>query len=399
MVADGRVKKGCFIPFKEHAFSLKVNGYATLSRLFHFLIRLFDWRRRVNERQGRAIIDVAFISNFREENGDVLYAGYGGKYRKYLPAVSQWTRIYFRNMSTMLFVVGSTAKEVLGGAHGKQRARNQFLSAVEESIQDGARVVLFASALKRLWSEQTFRKEVFPKYGDRILFTIGDNLTSIILCKEIERVIRMTGLKRPRVLVIGPSGFLGGEATTYLLSNGYETLGLAASNERVTATAERFGIRIHTDFREVGMVDLVVAASHFDSVRLTSENIDLIRRPEKKLVVIDPSEPYNLDKETYRVCRKKVIRVDVNAYSSELRFVLGWIASRNLRLTPGSLWACFCEAIILRAEMESDTDVSETDWMSVNKKAKAILLKYYDKYFGLAPTPLCFGKPISDFNV
>jgi len=116
-------------------------------------------------------------------------------------------------------------------------------------------------------------------------------------------------------------------------------------------------------------------------------------------VVIDPSEPFNLDKETYKAYHKKVIRVDVNAYSDELKFVLGRIASRNLRLSSGSLWACFCEAIILRGEMDRDPNIMKMDWMKVSIENKEILIKYFDKYFGLAPKPLCFGNPIRDFSV
>jgi len=183
----------------------------------------------------------------------------------------------------MLLVIGSTAKEVLGGPQGKKKARNQFLLAVEEAIVDGAKVILLASALKRQWSYTSFMKDVYPVYKEKVLFTIGDNFTSIVMTKEIERVLSLTGMTNPRILIIGPSGFLGSEATRYLISAGYEVVGLAASNERVKLTSDQFGIPIFTEFKDVGVVDLVIAASHFDSVRLSSKNIEIIRSPGKKL--------------------------------------------------------------------------------------------------------------------
>lgn len=357
-------------------------------RLFFVLM---DWRRAVRILSNKAKLDVVMVSNFRDQI-DVVKFGYRDRP---LPNVLPWIRFHWGKVASQLFMIGIMTEELLG-REGKRKGQYQFIEAICKPIQEGSKAVMLAANTKRLFGKDAGKlREEFPG----IVFTIGDNCTSLLLCQEVERTIAKTGLKVPRILVIGPTGHLGSSVVAWARSNGYEVIGLGSDEKRARVAEKELGIPIAIRFDQIGKVDVVVACTHIEESRLSSKNVDLLRKFERKLAVVDVCEPPNMSEDVYQSCSGRVVRVDAgNAYSRKLKYVLGWFGWSVLRLKYRMVWGCFAEAMIIAKHLD-DPQVASADWMEVSEKNKEIIKKYLGTDFNISPEPLCFGKPIRNFNL
>lgn len=361
---------------------------------FRFMVDISDTEVFFRRRSGRTPFEVLFLSNYRDER-DVQAFGHKGV--SVLPTYMEWIRMSFGQSHGQLRMIGSTANDLLHSA-GIRKGQEQFLEAVRSPLSEGSRVVLFGATTKRLFGRDAARlRELYPS----VVFSIGDNFTLMILQEEVLRMIRLTSLSRPRVLVIGPSGHLGGGILAFLIKRGFQVVGLGTDAKRARLVSERHSVRIFSSYEEVGhdgAVDLVVACNHAEPVRLRPDRMECIRRTGRKLVVIDVCEPYNLDQDMFRSYADRVIRVDANAYSPDLRYVLGSVASGLLRLDHRSLWGCFLEALLIsEALRHGDREIADADWMVISSKNQDLLrrvMKQYDLQAGLPPEPFNFGKPV-----
>lgn len=348
-------------------------------------------------------LDVAEISTFRDKH-DVR--NFGFKDPENLPTFFMWARHRWEGLNSALYMVGSTTEHVAGegagpGSSSFNRARDQYIAATRDAVGRGARVILLAAATKRLFQSGELEK-LFPG----VLFTLGDNMTGLLMVKRIEEAARLAGLKltESRVLVIGPYGLLGNVASYYLTKAAEAAvvgLGSPKRKELLEGLSRKLGVIPAYSYSEVGQVDLVVACNSSSAVVLTPERVDMIRREGVKLVVVDPSEPYALSKENYAGCADRVIRFDAgNGYSESLRYVpfpFGNLMCRLLRLSHGVTWGCFCEAMILAKHIKERPDLAELNWFDINPGQIKIMEHFFGNapgQFGL-PKPTCFSKPIT----
>lgn len=363
--------------------------YGFTVKFFRVLLIVFDWRRGLRFFPRKSPLDVVMVSNFRDQV-DVVKFGYRGKT---LPDVLKWIRFHWNGIASQLFMIGVLTEDLLQ-REGIKKGQHHFSEAIRNPIRKGTGVVLLAANTKRIFGKNAAKlRNEFPD----TIFTIGDNFTSLNLCQEVERTICITGLVNPRVLVVGPSGHLGGDVVKWLINRGYQVIGLGSDEKRAKKAEDELKIPIVTKFSDIGRVDIVVTCTHVNRSKLSA--VDSIRFPGRKLVVVDVCEPPNLDQDTYKAFSDKVIRVDAgNGYSKKLKYVLEPLGYNILRLSKNMAWGCFCEAMII-AKHKDDPEVASANWLEVNETNKRIISKYFEADFGLSPKPLCFGRRVKNFSL
>ncbi|MES2296347.1 MAG: NAD(P)-binding domain-containing protein [Pseudomonadota bacterium] len=370
--------------------------FATLLiSLWRCALRLADWRGHWRYLTGRPVIDVVIITNVRDEQERRLFWG------SRVPASghSNGARIYLNGVAGRIRGLYVTAEELLT-KEGRQLAKQQFIRAVQWADKRGAKVVLLAASTKRLFGRDGAElRRMFP----HMLFTIGDNGTTLLLFQDIARALAKAKVApNSRVLVVGPYGILGAAVTRYLMEQKYEVLGFGTNPALLNEFATRFPIDLHDNIGAVGKVDVVVACTHSPDAKLTLEAIESLRKPQQKLLVIDVAEPANLDAPTLRQCASRVLRQDAgNARSPQISFVLGRISSSMLKLPSKGMFGCFAEAMTLYHAIYRDHQHMRLnqDWFHVNRGNMAVLEDDFALVGIEAAPPHCFGKPVTDFRL
>jgi predicted amino acid dehydrogenase len=282
-------------------------------------------------------------------------------------------------------------------------ARRYFLNAVSWARNQGASVVLLAAGTKRLFGlDGAELKEKFPE----ILFTIGDNGTMHLLGRETLQALDQAGLapSSSRVAVLGPYGLLGEMMVSMLVQKGFELVGAGPNASALERVREAYGIQTASGFEAMGRVDAVAACTHSPKVRLTADLIrnNGLRRPDRKLLVVDVAEPSNLTRREYQQCCDVCIRQDAgNAYSPRLKYVLGAVSYNIFRLSRGVTFGCFAETLALAHALKHGRQdwVRDVDWFRVSPENMA---KVADLFRGVdfqVPSPRCFGKPVPGYEL
>lgn len=365
-----------------------------LIKMWRFFVALFDWREWLRKAQAKSLIDAVFVTNMRDEIDRRRCRG------KWTPPEGHlnFARLLIKGIAGRTRVIDSLTEDLLS-SHGRKKAKEQFISAVKWAEKNGAKVVLLAASTKRLFGEDgRTLKERFP----RLVFTIGDNGTALLLIKETLRALDKAGLKpgRSRVGILAPYGILGRAVTEALCKKGYNLVGAGPNVQALAKLAAEYKIETVSSFEDMGRVDAVIACTHSEKIRLTAENIELIRHEDRKLLVVDVAEPSNLSNEEYRKCRAVVIRQDAgNAYSPALKYVLGAITYRIFRLTRGVTFGCFAETLALAAALNRGERFDNTDWFTVSGPNMELVERLFEQEGFTVPTPRCFGRKLTSFDL
>lgn len=364
--------------------------------LWRALCHLADWRGHWRYLTGCPAIDVAIITNVRDDAERHLF---WGRWRP-RSGHADGARIYLNGVAGRVRGLDVTAAELMT-KEGRQRGRALFMDAVRWSHARGARVVLLAASTKRLFGRDgAALKAAFPD----VLFTIGDNGTALLLCQDVQRALDNAGIGRgARVLVIGPYGILGTEVTCYLQAQGYRVAGFGTTRALLADFGRRFpGIALFRDVCNVGEVDAVVACTHSAEAKLDLMAISKLRRTGRKLLVVDVAEPANLDAATYANCHRAVVRQDAgNASSPMLTYVLGSLSSGMLKLAHRTVFGCFAEALTLHHAIyrEQQYQRLNQDWFTVSNANMAVLAQAFQSVSVTVAAPHCFGQPLPNFNL
>lgn len=365
--------------------------------VWRFFAALLDWRLHIRKLLRKQILDVVFVTNMRDEHDRSLFLG------NYNPPLRHYNgpRLYLRGVSGRTRSICSVSEDILH-ASTQKIAKEQCIAAMEYSQEKGAKVILLAASTKRLFGDDGKEiKEMFPG----LLFTIGDNGTFFLLLSETIRAFTKAGLKpeNSKICVIGPYGFLGELMVNHLTKKGFKVIGLGSSQSRLAQMQKKYNIETALNFEELGEVDAVVACTHSKQVRLTKEKIELIRKSERKLLVVDVSEPSNLIKEEYKKSKNVVVRQDAgNGYSPNLKYVLGFITYKMFRLTKGVAFGCFMEAMVWFKAMKDNPQnkhLKELDLFTVNDKSMDIVSELFKKYNVRIPSPRNYGKKVRSFDL
>jgi len=343
-------------------------------------------------------IQVACISNCRDMI-DVRKFGFSSI--RDFPDFMPWIMFRWNKVWGQLYMIGSVTEEI-GGDNATNstinRARVQFSEAVKVAIGKGAQTILYAAATKRLFKKGEL-ETMFPE----VIFTLGDNFTGLLLGEAIMDAFSRSNLepKKAKVLLIAPYGLLGGVALHYLCQAGSEVIlmGSRKRSELLIKIAQKNNLSYVFSFEDVGAVDMVVACNSSPGFKLDSDKVELLRRPHKKLIVIDPNEPQNMSPEAYGQCHGTVLRYDAgNGMDLNLHYVLGSLASSILRLRPYVSWGCFCETLIIAA---NQSKLESVDWYEISPKNIGIISEFFGKGEGQIglPAPLNFNTQITDFSL
>jgi predicted amino acid dehydrogenase len=386
---------------------LDLSNFSVIRRFFAFLlIFLTDWHTfcSVTWRfavciadvrtfwrwiADRPLADVVCITNMRDETDRARFIG------KFHPACGHFNgpRYWLRSkIACRTRSLDVTAEELLHPST-RREAKQKFLDAVRWAQRKGARVILLAAGTKRLFGRDGAElKALFPD----MIFTIGDNGTSWLLLQEVLAAFRKAGLSHAsRIGVLG-AGILGTQIVESLQSLGFTNLVGLTNN----GSFERFGIQVCQVFEQMGKLDLVVSCTHSPEAHLTAERVELLRQPEKKLLVIDVSEPSNLSEQEYEKCESIVIRQDAgNAFAPTLKYVLGCISYRMFRLSRGVAFGCFAEAMALFSALQRGEPVKTPDWFAINSENMSLVETFFCHDGFKVPSPRCFGEPVKSFEL
>lgn len=346
----------------------------------------------------RGPLDVAMISNYRDEV-DVRKFGFASIDKT--PDVLSWIRYVWEDRyKARLFMIGSITEQIGGDSATPMsisRAAQQFEKAVEQAVSLGAKVILYAAATKRLpmWD---ILKERHPD----VVFTLGDNFTGLLLGRRITDGFSRFNIvpKTSRVLIIAPYGLLGSCALHFTIYAGATVVGMGNPKRKslLEGLKKKYDIETCTSFEDVGKVDMVIACNSAPRSQLTPERVALIRKPGRKLLVIDPNEPQNMSPELLANSSGNVIRLDSgNGISRQLKHVLEPVSYKLLRLDRGVTWGCFCEAFILA----DNPHLHNINWLEVTPENISIMQSYLGSGKGQfdLPSPTCFNQPLLDFNL
>lgn len=376
----------------------KVKEYSamlTSGNTWRFCQELADCRTHLRKITGQPL-DAVFISNMRDEVDRKRFLG------EWEPSAGHFDgpRYWMNCITAQNRAINCVTKDLLT-SHGRKKAKEQFIAATEWAQERGAKVVLLAAALKRLFGEDgKALTERFPG----LLFTIGDNGTMLLLRNETFRAFDGAGLtpETSRIAILGPYGLLGELMTQALKKRGFNLIGAGPNTAGLNRIAEKYGIEVCQTFEDMGKVDAVVACTHSDKIRLTAEYVELIRPKDKKLLVIDVAEPSNLMEEEYHRCSGMVIRQDAgNAYNPNLKYVLGAVTYRMFRLSRGVTFGCFAETLSLASAISrgDGESMKQINWFQVSEENMKVVEGLFDREGFNIPSPRCFGKPVKNFNL
>ena len=363
-----------------------------LPQTWRLLVALADWRHVLRSLRGAPRVDVVCISNLRD---DVDKMRYRGRY-DYPQGHFSGAKYWLDGIAAQTRGIDTTSDELLT-AHGRRKAREQFISATEWAVKQGAKVILLAAATKRLFGhEGTELKRMFPN----VLFTIGDNGTVLLLLHEMQRTMEMWLKKSSKIAILGPYGFLGEHVTRYLSAKGYMVVGAGPNVAGLRRIQANYGVSVCRTFQEMGKVDAIVACTHSKNIRLDAQLANSVRRHGKRLLVLDVAEPPNLTNAEYNNCKNIVVRQDAgNAYSPKLKYVLGAFSYKMFRLSRGVTFGCFAEAISLAAALKNGENLKGIDWFEVTEANMRIVDRLFKNCSFRVPSPRCFGIPVKDFNL
>ena len=365
-----------------------------LSTLWRAALAAADHRKAMRLLTDRPGLDVAFITNIRDE----------AERRRFFPAGSpahrhaSGPRIYLGDVAGQVRGIPFTAAQMVDREERK-RAKKVFIDAVAWSQDQGARVVLLAASTKRLFGRDGAElRERFPE----LLFTIGDNGTAHLLCHDVARAIRRAGLLRPRILVIGAYGILGSAVSRELQRQRHDVVGYGVNAGLLSRFWAETGIQVTSDLEHAGHFDVVVACTHSEESKLDPAAVDHLRRPHRRLLVVDVAEPANLDAETLARCAGKVVRQDAgNGHSPHLKYVLGPLSWNKLHLSQGTVFGCFAEAMSLfhAVYREHNPSALTRDWFEVTDGNMALVREAFQSLDLGLPAPHCFGRLVTDFGL
>jgi predicted amino acid dehydrogenase len=371
------------------------------SDIFRLLVFLLDWRSWLRILTLRPTVDILFISTIRSSSDRKKLTGLFNAANDHFGLV----RLWIGKICGHIRIINSTYEEVLS-PDGFKKAKKQAEKAIEWAEKRGARVVLFASSTKRLFGNNGEEiKEKFPN----ILFTIGDNGTAMILEDEITSVFKKLKLNSSncKVGILGAYGFVGEVMVQSFLEKGFTVVGMGTSESRLKKLSSKYSIDCSSTVGDMGELDVVVACTHLGESRLTSDNIDLIRKSGKKLLVFDMAQPPNLDPLEYEKCKDRVIRLDSgDTFSPKLKYVLGPLGCKATGVPKGVTFGCFGEGIVLATLLKKlihAEDIINMDHFEINLENVKKMRKYYESsrlgFTHQKPRTFCSPVPLTNLSL
>lgn len=360
------------------------------SEIWRLAVGIADWRTWIRRLFNVPILDVIFITNLRDDVDRSRYIGKKHPKEGHFDGPRYW----IKGVAGRTRIINSVSSD-LKTVEGCHKAKQQFISAVYWAKKRGVKVVLLAAGTKRLFGKDGHvLKELFPD----IIFTLGDNGTSAILQAETSQMIEKYELSRKsRMMVIGPTGILGGAMVSYFKKNGYDDIvGVGQNIAALNKIKQKYEMDVYINIQQAGTVDLVVACTHNNGFCLTASDVKTIKNPGKKLLVLDVAEPSNFKQLEYEKVKDISIRQDAgNAYSKDLKYVLGAISYKMLRLSRGVTFGCFAEAMAITHALKSGNEkIFKANFFDINDDNIRLVSELFEDIGFITSSPRSFGEDV-----
>ena len=316
---------------------------------------------------------------------------------------------------------------------GIVKARKQFLNALDNAHQNhNSKVVLLAASTKRLFGKNIELKvnskgmlddsgfTLKEKYPD-VIFTNGDNGTSVILEMEVDAYLSKENIKPENfthcqtcngdvsctgTVIINGLGLLGTNTLLHLIEKQFcdmQVIVISNFTKELESIIGKKNVQVFTHIKEIknhcclessNKVKLIVNCTHHPSQMITSDSIANIQRGQK-IHVIDVAVPYGFPEEEFKKCNNVTRQDGGNAFiDNGLEF---YFNPEICGLTDNVLYGCFAETVAISRFMKenpgSEPLIRELDLFNVNKITKDFVHRLFEKYgIGIAPIPYNFMK-------
>ncbi|ROL61846.1 hypothetical protein D9V86_03715 [Bacteroidetes/Chlorobi group bacterium ChocPot_Mid] len=295
------------------------------------------------------------------------------------------------------------------------KARKQFLLALQYAVERfDVKIILLAASTKRLFGKEAEIRVNWDGLQDNegftiqelypdVIFTNGDNGTSVIFNAEIDRIVENANIQNNgnNVLING-LGLLGTDALKHLLMkklNPEQIYIISSHTKELKELINTNNIKVFDTIQnipqsEAKKITAIINCTHNPKSIITSDCISYMQ-DSQPIHVIDVAVPYGFPEEEFSKC-KNVIRQDGgNAYIAEgLEFFFN---PEICGLTENVLYGCFAEAMCLGAYLKENPNkkefISGFDYFNVNEKTKKFVSELFQNYgVGIAPVPYNFMK-------
>jgi hypothetical protein len=306
-----------------------------------------------------------------------------------------------------VILINSSNRDVRS-IRGRKTAKEQFVKALDYvTAVNPSIVVLLAAGLKRLFGryleeeigqvqnsdgDYHYVKQTLRDRYPKVLFTNGDNGTSVLLIDEVKEVIKKADIRRGigKICILG-AGLLGTEVLKFLLSEDLEDYQIniisSFSNELRDALDNQRNITIFDNIDDVDTnIDFLICCSN--GTQLTAELADLLNI---RYVVDVSVPPAFVENEYFKT--EGIYRQDAgNAYNKYLEY---YFDSSILDLSENNIFGCFAEATALACNRSDE--LLTLNLFAVNKVAQQVVSGLFEKAeFSMHPIPLCFGVSINE---
>ncbi len=300
---------------------------------------------------------------------------------------------------------------------GILKSRKQFLLALKYAVERfDVKIILLAASTKRLFGKEAEIKVNFEGLPDSegftiqelcpdVIFTNGDNGTSVIFNAEINRIVENTNVNQNgNCILINGLGLLGTDALKHLLMknmNPEQIYIISSHTKELKELININNIKVFDTIQnipqaEAKKITAIINCTHNPKSIITSDCINYMQ-DSQPIHVIDVAVPYGFPEEEFVKCNNVIRQDGGNAYVAEgLEFFFN---PEICGLTENVLYGCFAEAMCLGAYLKENPDkkefIRDYDYFNVNESTKEFVNKLFQKYgVGIAPVPYNFMKRI-----
>jgi hypothetical protein len=255
---------------------------------------------------------------------------------------------------------------------GMVKGKNAMLGAVKYLADKGAKVICFTAATKRLPGK--FGQEVKSLYPE-IIFSIGDNLTSVSYLLLIDRVLSLSDKinpERDQFAVLG-AGFLGLKTIETLLTRNCQKITLV-SEQKIVGLDERVQVIASPD-KLPPQIKMLMSCTHKYRDTIDPEKLWECLHPEA--IILDVAVPPGISPKVHKLLPAASFLLHAGDFF--LDDVKYSFPPSILSFPLVGFWfGCFTEAIILTIAHDAGEDLQKFNFFEINPVAQEMLLGFLE---------------------
>lgn len=255
---------------------------------------------------------------------------------------------------------------------GMVKGKNAMFGAVKYLADRGAKVICFTAATKRLPGKSD--QEVKALYPE-IIFSIGDNLTSVSSLLLINRVLSLPGKINPekdQVVVLG-AGFLGLKAIETLLAKNFQRITLV-SEQNISGLDKRIQVIGSPNSLPV-QTKMLMSCTHKYKDAIDPERLWECLHPEA--IILDVAVPPGISPKvhSYLPAAASLFHAG-NFFLSDVKYDF----PPSILSFPivGFWFGCFTEAIILTIAHAAGENLQKFNFFEIDSEAQKMLRSYLE---------------------